>query len=105
MALPTMSLRISPEHHQLLREIGAALRSHPHLAAALRDVLQAQHVGDTDISRAVSPSVLDSILSRLDALEEREPRMSRIEALETRVAALETAAEGKRRPGVKRDRS
>jgi hypothetical protein len=99
MPLPTMSLRAAPEHHQIIRDIATALRTRPELANVLRDVLQAQHdngVTDRDTN------VLQSILDRLAALEEREPRMVRIDALEARIAALEErasipAAAGKRR--------
>jgi hypothetical protein len=65
MALPTMSLRAAPEHHQLIRDIATALRTRPELADVLRDVLQEEHgvaVRDTN--------VLQSILDRLAALEE-----------------------------------
>jgi hypothetical protein len=65
MPLPTMSLRVAPEHQQLIRDIATALRTRPELADVLRDVLQMQHDGitqrDTD--------VLQSILDRLAALE------------------------------------
>src|SRR3954447_26511695 len=65
MPLPTMSLRVAPEYHQLIRDIGAALRTRPELVDVLRDVLQTQRGGiaqrDTD--------VLQSILDRLAALE------------------------------------
>lgn len=84
MPLPTMSLRAAPEHQQIIRDIATALRTRPELADVLRDVLQTQH--------GIAPGntgVLQSILERLAALEEREPRMVRIEALETRMAALE----------------
>jgi BMFP domain-containing protein YqiC len=84
MPLPTMSLRAAPEYHQLIRDIATALRTRPELADALRNVLQSQHsvaLRDTD--------VLQSILDRIAALEEREPRMVRIEALEARITALE----------------
>jgi hypothetical protein len=42
MPLPTMSLRASPEYHQLIRDIATALRTRPELADVLRDVLQAE---------------------------------------------------------------
>lgn len=64
MPLPTMSLRASPEYHQLIRDIATALRTRPELADVLRDVLQTEHgatVRDTN--------VLQSILDRLAALE------------------------------------
>jgi len=128
-----MSLRVAPEHHQLLRDIATALRTRPELADVLRDVLQAQHdarvpVRDTDVLQPFierleitrqfterimafaeninervkaleqpeamrntdgNTDVLQSILDRIAALEEREPRMVRIEALEARITALE----------------
>jgi hypothetical protein len=64
MPLPTMSLRASPEYHQLIRDVATALRTRPELADVLRDVLQAEDgvaVRDTN--------VLQSILDRLAALE------------------------------------
>src|SRR3954467_21683 len=65
MPLPTMSVRASPEHHQLIRDIATALRTRPELADVLRDVLQAEH------GVAVrNTNVLQSILDRLTALEE-----------------------------------
>jgi hypothetical protein len=141
MALPTITLRVAPEHHQLIRDIGAALRTRPELASVLRDVLQAQHDGltdrDTDVLQAFQErlmlqsdlthrtmafaesindrvqavddrvkaleqpeamrntdgdtNVLQPILERIAALEEREPRMTMIEALRARIAALESA--------------
>jgi hypothetical protein len=98
MPLPTMSLRVAPEYHQLIRDIATALRNRPELADVLRDVLQTQHVMH-DVSQSqhsialrdtdVLQSILDPILDRIGALEEREPRMVKMEALELRVAALE----------------
>lgn len=61
-----MSLRVAPEHHQLIRDIGLVLRTRPELADVLRDVLQSQH--------GIAPrntDVLQSILDRLAALEEQ----------------------------------
>jgi hypothetical protein len=37
--LPTMSLRASPEHHQLIRDIATALRTRPELADVLQPVI------------------------------------------------------------------
>jgi DNA-binding NarL/FixJ family response regulator len=65
MPLPTMSLRVAPEYHQLIRDIATALRTRPELAGVLRDVLQTQH--------GIAPrntDVLQSILDRLAALED-----------------------------------
>jgi hypothetical protein len=93
MALPTITLRVAPEHHQLIRDIGAALRTRPELANVLRDVLQAQHdSGVTDRDTNVLQSTLAPVLDRIAALEEREPRMVRMEALEARIATLEERA-------------
>jgi hypothetical protein len=64
MALPTMSLRASPEYHQLIRDIATALRTRPELADVLRDVLQTQ-----DGIALRNTDVLQSILDRLAALE------------------------------------
>ena len=93
-----MSLRVAKEHQQLIRDIGLALRTRPELVYALRDVLQSQHVlhdasqlqhsialRDTDVLQ----SILAPILDRIAALEEREPRIVRMEALEARITALE----------------
>src|SRR4051812_35826802 len=88
MQLPTMSLRVAKEHQQLIRDIGLALRTRPELVYVLRDVLQSQHssaLRDTDVLQ----SIRDPIRDRIAALEEREPRMVRMEALEARIAALE----------------
>ena len=87
-----MSLRVAPEHHQLLRDIATALRTRPELADVLRHVLQAQHDGVTVRDTDVSQSTLDPILDRIAALEEREPRIARMEALEARIATLEEQA-------------
>ena len=84
MPLPTMSLRAAPEYHQLIRDIATALRTRPELVDVLRDVLQTQHVMH-DVSQSQhsialrDTDVLQSILDRVDALEEREPRMVRVE--------------------------
>jgi hypothetical protein len=90
MPLPTMSLRASPEHHQLIRDIATALRTRPELADVLRDVLQAQHGGvaerDTD--------VLQPILERLTREEEFSRRiMAFAENINERVKALEQPPE------------
>jgi hypothetical protein len=66
MPLPTMSVRASPEHHQIIRDIATALRTRPELAGVLRDVLQTQHDGIAQRDTGV----LQSILDRLAALEE-----------------------------------
>lgn len=89
MPLPTMSLRVAPEHHQLLRDIATALRTRPQLADVLRDVLQAQHDGvtvrDTD--------VLQPILERLAITEEFTRRiMAFAESINDRLKTLEQAA-------------
>jgi hypothetical protein len=66
MPLPTMSLRASPEYHQLIRDIATALRTRPELANVLRDVLQSEHgvtERDTD--------ALQSFQELLHAFQER----------------------------------
>jgi hypothetical protein len=85
-----MSLRAAPEHHQLIRDIAAALRTRPELAGVLRDVLQAQHDGVTERDM----DVLQTILERL-AIEEKFSRriMSMAENINDRVKALERPAE------------
>lgn len=91
MQLPTMSLRVAKEHQQLIRDIGLALRTRPELVNVFQNALQSQHSiieRDTD--------VLQSILDRLAALEEREPRMVKMDALEVRVAALERLVAGRK---------
>jgi hypothetical protein len=147
MTLPTMSLRVAPQHQQLIRDIGLALRTRPELADVLRDALQTQHgvtervaERNTDVLHAFqerltiqseglqrimafaeniddrlktleqpealrntdgNTDVLRSILDRLAALEEREPRMVRIEALEAHVTKLdETMAAMKDAPSA-----
>jgi hypothetical protein len=113
MPLPTMSLRVAPEYHQLIRDIATALRTRPELADVLHDVLQTQHDNVLQSQHdGIAPrdtDVLQSILDRLAALEEREPRMVRIDAVEARITALEagasmpvTASADSERPAVTR---
>jgi hypothetical protein len=75
MPTPTTSVRIDREHHQLIHDIARALKADPAVAESLRAVL----AGRNTAAQA-------GILGRL---EEREPRMARLEALEARMAALE----------------
>jgi hypothetical protein len=52
MPLPTISLRAAPEHHRIIRDIAAALRTHPDLIDVLQDVLRTKHgvtERDTDV--------------------------------------------------------
>jgi DNA repair ATPase RecN len=113
MALPTMSLRASPEYHQLIRDIATALRTRPELADVLRDVLQAEHgvtERDTDVLQAfqerltiqseVSRNIMafaESINERLKALEQPEAlrdtdgNTNVLQSILDRLSALERA--------------
>jgi hypothetical protein len=83
-----MSLRASPEYHQLIRDIATALRTRPELADVLRDVLQAEHgiaQRDTD--------VLHAFQERLTIQSEGLQKiMAFAENIDERVKALESAA-------------
>jgi hypothetical protein len=68
MPLPTMSLRVTPEYHQLLRDIAAALRTRPELASVLRDVLQTQH-GVTERDTDVLHAFQERLMIHSDALQ------------------------------------
>jgi hypothetical protein len=70
MPLPTMSLRAAPEHHQLIRDLAAALRIRPELADVLRDVLQAQH-GTAARMTERDAAVLRDVVERLSHAEQR----------------------------------
>jgi hypothetical protein len=59
MPLPTITLRVAPEHHRLFRDIGAAIRTRPELA----NVLQAQH--DSGITDR-DTNVLQPFVERLE---------------------------------------
>src|SRR3954453_12525419 len=105
MPTPQFNVRVPERYHALLPLIVERLRANPDGADALADALLAvcrQPAGKgadnllTAVGRGAdnlptdaSTDVPQSILDRLAALEEREPRMVRIEALETRVAKLE----------------
>jgi hypothetical protein len=89
MPLPTMSLRVAPEHHQLIRDIGATLRTRPELADVLRDVLQTQH--DSIAQR--DTDVLQTIFERLESAQEFSRRiMAFAENINERVKVLEQSA-------------
>lgn len=64
MPLPTMSLRAAPEHHAIIREVAAALRTRPELVAALRDLL----AGQPDNAGRV-PDDIAALRARLEAVE------------------------------------
>jgi hypothetical protein len=78
MPLPTMSLRAAPEHHKLIRDLAAALRTRPELADVLRDVLQAQHDTAGRMTER-DTAVLQDVVERLSHAEQR-------------IAALEASA-------------
>jgi hypothetical protein len=78
MPLPTMSLRAAPEHHQLIRDLAATLRTRPELADVLRDVLQAQHETAARMTER-DTAVLQDVVERLSHAEQR-------------IAALEASA-------------
>jgi len=89
MPLPTMSLRASPEYHQLIRDIATALRTRPELEAALRDVLQSQHNGEDRIAFS-NTDVLPLIYERLESNAQASARvMAFAENINERVKALE----------------
>src|SRR4051812_41447908 len=93
MPLPTMSLRVAPEHHQLLRDIATALRTRPELADVLRDVLQAQH--DSGVTER-NTDVLQPFIERLEITRRFTERiMAFAENINERVKALERSAEPK----------
>jgi hypothetical protein len=100
MPLPTMSLRVAPEHQQLIRDIATAIRFRPELVDVLRDVLHTQHDGvaerDADVLQPVldrlaalevKKDALQSVLDRLTGLVEAhtdvlQPILDRLDVLE-----------------------
>jgi hypothetical protein len=90
MPLPTMSLRASPEHHQLIREIATALRTRPELADVLRDVLQSQHDGVTDRNTDVLHAFQERLTIQSEGLQKI---MAFAENIDKRVKALEQSAD------------
>jgi hypothetical protein len=88
MALPTMSLRAAPEHHQLIRDIAMALRTRPELADVLRGVLQSQH-GDTESVADVLHAFQERLTIQSEALQRI---MAFAENIDKRVKALEQSA-------------
>ena len=68
--LPTMSLRVAPEHQALIRAIARALKDSPTLAVVLRDVLQHNTPHDA-IQRHADDNVLQNMLQRIADLERR----------------------------------
>jgi hypothetical protein len=80
-----MSLRASPESHQLIRDIATALRTRPQLADVLRNVLQAEH-GVTERDTGV----LQAFQERLMILSDGFQRvMAYAENIDERLKALE----------------
>jgi hypothetical protein len=91
MPLPTITLRVAPEHHRLFRDIGAAIRTRPELADVLRDVLQAQH--DSGVTER-NTDVLQPFIERLEITRRFTERiMAFAENINERVKALEQSAE------------
>jgi hypothetical protein len=89
MTLPTMSLRVAPQHQQLIRDIGLALRTRPELADVLRDVLQSQH----GVTAERDTDVLHTFQERLMIQSEGLQRiMAFAENIDKRVKALEQSA-------------
>jgi hypothetical protein len=112
-----MSLRAHPDHHQLIRDIGLALRTRPELEAVLRDVLQEQHdgiaPGNTDVLHAFQERLMiqseslrttmayaDNINERLKVLEQPEALRDTdgntgvLQSILDRLTALEEMAAG-----------
>jgi hypothetical protein len=112
MPLPTMSLRASPEYHQLIRDVATALRTRPQLADVLRDVLQVEHgvtKRDTNVLQAFQERLMihsdalqrvtgyaDNINERLKVLEQPEALRDTnvLQSILDRLAALEQAIAG-----------
>jgi len=78
MATPTITIRLAPEHHALVKEIAARLKSDAALAGRLRAALQPEGPGAPEpvLQPVVQPSApapalaaLPDVLARLDALE------------------------------------
>jgi hypothetical protein len=90
MTLPTMSLRVAPQHQQLIRDIGLALRTHPELADVLRDVLQAQHDGVADRNTDVFHAFQERLIIQSEGLQKI---MAFAENIDKRVKALEQSAD------------
>jgi DNA-binding NarL/FixJ family response regulator len=88
MPLPTISIRVAPEHQRLIRYIAGALRTRPELADVLHEVLQSQHEPATD--RVTD--VLQDLIARLD---EHERRLAALENASTQVT---DGATGQPRP-------
>src|SRR5512135_2888743 len=78
MAMPTITVRARPEHHELIRAVAAALKADPAAADVLRTVLQR----DTQ----PAPDRLDAAERRLDRVE------SDLAIVSHRLAQFERAA-------------
>jgi hypothetical protein len=124
MPTPQFNVRVPEQYHALLRTIVESLRVNPYGADALADALlsvcrqpavnNVAHNLPSDASTAnnlpsdANTEALHTVLARIAAqeeriaaLEEREPRMTMLEALEARVAKLEKAPKPPR-PATKR---
>jgi hypothetical protein len=89
MPLPTMSLRASPEYHQLIRDIATTLRTRPELADVLRDVLQTQHGVTTERDTNVLQAFQERLMIQSEGLQRI---MAFAENIDKRVKALEQSA-------------
>lgn len=77
MPTPTLTIRLAPDHHSLVREIAARLKSDAALAGRLRAALQPEEpCAPEAVGQPVQQPVLQSrtaapvdVLARLDALE------------------------------------
>src|SRR3954467_2405622 len=101
--LPQVNVRLSPEHHDLIRELAQKLRANPSLAIGLADFLaQASHDGPPQVSPPITGlagdiadlqeriSLLQPILDRLTRQEEFSRRiMAFAENINDQVKALE----------------
>src|SRR3954471_24781538 len=100
MPLPTITLRVAPEHHRLFRDIGAAIRTRPELANVLRDVLQVQHDGggtDRDTN------VLQPFVERLELTRDLSVRtMAFAESINERLKAVEQQLAAAQPPGQRK---
>jgi hypothetical protein len=88
-----MSVRVSPEHHGLIRDIANALRTRPELADVLRDVLQTQYEERTTER---DTDVLQTVFERLAIMDEFTRRtMAFVENLNERLKVVEQPSAAK----------
>ncbi len=65
--LPTMSIRCHPEHQRLLRDVAAALRTRPEIAAAVAALLA--EPGTAPLPMPMPAPDLAAVLARLETIE------------------------------------